>query len=714
MRNAAIATALIACLGAMAVAQPLPGFTYPDTQTARQHWQPQFGSLPARAIELEDGSNAIALDAEFKSEGDRACWDLVLPMDLSGAGRIGFEIRAVNGGLGGNIGIYFGTAGGWYSRFWWGGVSDDWTQRVFRIDSFATEGQPAGWDAVQRFRFSVWSAGAGNATFLLRNLEVLPADPTENHVRNGSFEIISGGLVDGGREMLPYAWGSGHWGVGHLPWATNMDLWRERFFVDATQAHDGTHSLRVHNTADLPLLSASSAWIAPPESADTLVLSAWLKSDTDALPVTLSCGGKTVQAEIGSEWVQVSLPDIPRANLMTVVISPKAPASLWIDAVQLQALEQATEQFHAAFGDAQTALREQAVDWSPPRRTPDVAAGRAATGPLNAATLTIDEHARVLLDGVPYVQHSFGLEFVSNLDILDFVAQSGFRDVCIQIRETMTTERLGEIFDRCAQVGLRIIPWLDGRMTRERFAEHISTLKDHPALLCWYVYDEPSGDRFAEADARYHLARELDPSRPALINYLPSKLTDHTGDIYSTDVYPIPHSSPSAAIGAVREMKRAAEPENKPVWMWLQGTGYAYWMDREPSPRELSCMAYGSLIEGARGIYYFAQVPRSDACFQEMRALLVEVDALAPVICSTDQAPEVACSDPNVLHRAFTHEGHRWVLAVNTQAESAVVEFRSPGTDGTVTVVFEDREIAAADSAWHDTCGPYERRVYRW
>ena len=34
----------------------------------------------------------------------------------------------------------------------------------------------------------------------------------------------------------------------------------------------------------------------------------------------------------------------------------------------------------------------------------------------------------------------------------------------------------------------------------------------------------------------------------------------------------------------------------KPVWMWLQGTGYAYWMDREPTPRELSCMVYGSLI----------------------------------------------------------------------------------------------------------------------
>jgi len=706
MRNAIITAALIACLGAVAVAQPLPGFDYPDTETARQHWQPQFGSLPVRVVELDDATTAIALDADFKGEKDRACWDLVLPMDLSAAGRISFEVRAINGGVGGNIGLYFGTPTGWHARFWWGGLPDAWTQQVFRLDSFGKEDEPGGWSTIQRFRFSVWSTGAGKATFLLRKLEALPEDPAEVYLRNGSFEILSGGL--------PYAWGSGHWGVGHLPWATNMDLWRERFSVDQTQAHDGQRSLRIHNTQDLPLLSASSAWISAPRSAETLVLSAWMKSDVAALPVTLSCGGKSVQVEVGAEWMQASLPAVPRADQMTVVISPKAPGTLWIDAVQLQNLDAATPEFHAAFADADIARREQSVDWSPPRRTPQIAAGRTVTGPVKPATVTIDEHGRVLLDGEPYVQHSLGLEFISDLAILDFVAQSGFRDVCIQIRETVTTEQLAGICDRCAQVGLRVIPWLDGRMTRERFTEHIGTLRDHPALLCWYVYDEPSGERFAEADARYHLARELDPNHPALINYLGSKLTEHTGDIYSTDVYPIPHSSPSAAIGAVRVMKQAADPERKPVWMWLQGTGYAYWMDREPSPRELSCMAYGSLIEGARGIYYFAQVPRSKACFEQMRALLIEVDALTPVICSLAPAPEVECSEPNILRRAFSHDGHGWLLAVNTQAEPVEAQFRSPGAVGQVDVLFEDREIPAADGAWTDTFGPYERRVYRW
>ena len=90
------------------------------------------------------------------------------------------------------------------------------------------------------------------------------------------------------------------------------------------------------------------------------------------------------------------------------------------------------------------------------------------------------------------------------------------------IRESVTTEELRGFFDRCGQVGLRVIPWMDRRIPRERFRAHIEALKQHPALLCWYVYDEPHGEGFAEADARLALAKELDPARPAFINYLSS------------------------------------------------------------------------------------------------------------------------------------------------------------------------------------------------
>ena len=699
----------VAALGARfacpAVADQLGAFSYADTAEAQQHWQPQFGSKPARVETLEDGTPCLALDADIAKQGDRACWDWQAPLDLSQVGRIGFDVSATNGSLGGTVGIFFGTRGGWYARFW-GGLPEVWTPRTFRLEDFGTEDKPEGWDKVTTFRFSVWSTGAGKCTFRLRNLSTMPSDPAESFLPNGSFEII-------GADM-PYGWGSGHWGVGDLPWAADMDLWRRHWHLDRTVAKAGVVSLCLENTPELPLLKAQSVWRTPAASVKACVLSAWLKSDQPKLPVTLSCGGRGVTVEVGTEWVQGALKAIPRAERLIAAIAPSQPGKLWIDAVQLQECEEPTPEFHASYDDAGLAAREKLVDWTPPRRTPETAAGRDITGPVKAARATIDEHGRFLLDGVPYLQHSFGLEFVSDLDILDFVAKSGFKDVCVQIRPGITTDQLKGYFDRCAQVGLRLIPWLDGRIPLEQFREHVATLKEHPALLCWYVYDEPSGERFAEANARLKLAKELDPSRPALINYLPDKLTDHLGDLYSTDVYPIPHSSPLAAINAVAQMKIGAEKEKKPVWMWLQGTGYAYWMDREPTPRELSCMVYGSLMAGARGLYYFAQVPRTKACFDEMRALLVEVDALAPALGSLDPAPEVACSAPNVMCKAYSHEGEVLVAAVNTTSAGVEARLSLPGAKGAAEVMFEGREVQAADGQWTDRFGGHERHVYRW
>ncbi len=685
--------------------QSLDALSYADTSIARKHWRPQFGSKPVSVETLPGGAPCLALDAEFTKPGDRACWDWSAPLDLSDVGRVSFDVRATNGGLGGNIGIYFGTPNGWYAKFWWGGVPDAWTPRTFRLDTFGTEGKPDGWDKVTTFRFSIWSTGAGKTTYRLRNFRVHRRDPGENLLINGSFEIPGIGV--------PYGWGSGHWGVGRLPWAADMDLWRKHWHLDRRVAKHGKASLCIENTPELPLLKAYSVWVKVPKTVKTCTLSAWLKSDRAALDVVLQCAGRSTKVTVANVWQQVALTQIPWQKRMTVVVAPQAPGKLWIDAVQVQASERPTPEFHAAFRDEGIAAREALVDWSPPRRTAAVAAGRGVSGPVTKATVAIDEHGRFLLDGKPYIQHSLGLEFVSDLDILDFTAKSGFKDVCIQIRGSVTTAQLKAIFDRCAQVGLRIIPWLDGRMSRERFAEHIRTLKDPPALLCWYVYDEPSGDRFAEADARVRLAKSLDPSHPALINYLGNRLEDQTGDIYSTDVYPIPHSAPNAAIGAVQRMEAAAAKVNKPVWMWLQGTGYAYWMDREPSPRELSCMAYGSLIAGARGIYYFAQIPRTKECFDEMRALCVEIDALTPALCSLGEAPAIECDQQAILCRAFAHDGKLWVLAVNTESSPCEARFTLAGARGDVSVVFQGRKIATQGESWADGFGPYERRVYR-
>ena len=59
-----IAALLLAGAAALAWAAPaadldLDAFSYPNTEAARQHWQPQFGSKPVRVEKLPDGSTCL-------------------------------------------------------------------------------------------------------------------------------------------------------------------------------------------------------------------------------------------------------------------------------------------------------------------------------------------------------------------------------------------------------------------------------------------------------------------------------------------------------------------------------------------------------------------------------------------------------------------------------------------------------------------------------
>ncbi len=693
------------CLATAVLAQTPDIFSYPTTEAAREAWEPQYGSPPVRVERDEDGAPCIVMEGDLKASGDRLCWDWVGSLDLSASDAVSLEVRADNAGVAQNLGIYFGSGEGWYPRFWWGGAPDTWTQRTFHFDEFGVEGQPAGWGSISRFRFSLWGNGPGHVVFRMRNFRAVAGDPNRNFLRNGSFEVPG---------PLPIAWGSGHWGVGNLPWVADMDLWRRHFSLDRAVARHGQASLRLLNPSGFPRLNAVSAWFTLPAArAEAYTLSAWLRSDRDGLPVTMTCAEREVTAKVGKEWQRIVLGGIPPGENHSVVIAPQESGTLWVDAVQVQRAGADTEEYHPHTDEGALIAREAAVDWSPPRRIPAVAAGRVTRGPLTAAPVSIDEHGRFLVGGQPYLMHSLGLEFVSDLKVLDLVAAAGFPDVCIEIRPGVSTDTLKSYFDRCAQLGMRIIPWLNSGLPMDLFRQHIETLRDHPALLCWYVYDEPSGEGFAIANEKLALAHELDPNHPALINYLASKLTEHMGDIYSTDIYPIPHSTPSAAIQGVAVMAEGASRERKPVWMWLQGTGYAYWMDREPTPRELSCMVYGSLIEGARGIYYFAQFPRTKEHWAEMRSLCVELKALEPVLGSLDRAPSVRCATPGVLTASFRYQGATWVLATNTRPEPCEAELRVSDGSRRAEVIFEDRVLPVAGNAWSDSFGVYERHVYR-
>ncbi|MBW6500645.1 MAG: hypothetical protein K0B05_04550, partial [Bacteroidales bacterium] len=118
--------------------------------------------------------------------------------------------------------------------------------------------------------------------------------------------------------------------------------------------------------------------------------------------------------------------------------------------------------------------------------------------------------------------------------------------------------------DRCARVGLKVhynllsvaggggvgsvIEGITPGGKRERLIEEINRFKDHPALLAWYISDEPNGYKIppSELEEIYRTVKRTDPWHPVSIVFMPPVLsaTRYSGalDIVMADPYPIPDS----------------------------------------------------------------------------------------------------------------------------------------------------------------------------
>jgi hypothetical protein len=260
-----------------------------------------------------------------------------------------------------------------------------------------------------------------------------------------------------------------------------------------------------------------------------------------------------------------------------------------------------------------------------------------------------------------------------------------------------------------------VIPWIDRGVSNDLLREWITALKGHPAGLAWYVLDEPGDPQDEAVRSRLAIAHATDPGLPAYVNYVGRQYrTDLPGDIASLDHYPIPWSSPAAIAAVTQEMADAVRAAKKPVWIWLQGTGFAYWMDREPTPLEEECMVYLALVHGARGILYFAHKPRSAPLWEEMKFLGREVEALTPILSDVSPAPEVQGSDERIHFCLKRHDGHVYLIAVNSRPEAVDTTFTGPGlAEGQrATVLFENRTVEVRGGQLTDAFPPYVRHVY--
>jgi hypothetical protein len=293
--------------------------------------------------------------------------------------------------------------------------------------------------------------------------------------------------------------------------------------------------------------------------------------------------------------------------------------------------------------------------------------------------------------------------------------------------------------DRCAQIGMKVhynllsvsggggvgskIPGLDDKEKKQRLLEEIAAFRNHPALLGWYIADEPNGYKIPPADLEkiYKTVKEADPWHPVSIVFMApftaSKKYADALDIVMADPYPLP-DLPASMIGEVAGQLKTEFTGKRPFWMVPQAFGGGELWKREPTVNELRSMTWQSIINGATGIQYFVRqgpnfFPKSTIAWNECGQMAMEVAELTPWLLSDEKAPEVESSSKIILVTSRVHNGKLLVLAVNSINRPLQCLINIKGINNARAFsVFENRPVAVDGGILSDNLASFGFQAY--
>ena len=281
-----------------------------------------------------------------------------------------------------------------------------------------------------------------------------------------------------------------------------------------------------------------------------------------------------------------------------------------------------------------------------------------------------------------------------------------------------------QLLDAAAEAGLMTMFNLTGLLRGhrpEKVRQAVEAVKKHPAILAWYLVDEPDHGAWNVPPDELALATRLlrrstsQPTTTVVMPWAESNLYRYQGavDILATDVYPIRgggQPSDLTRVARVTDLAKRATGGKKPVWLVLQATPKA-------SPAEEYGVTYLALTHGADGILYFAYGDklRSSEAWAALVDISLELRELAPYLTSPNSEEEVTVSN----------EGIHWTLKESPKLYSLITVNGTSETIEDVTlslpfaregarfiVPFEARVAEIKDGSITDDYGPYQRHVY--
>ena len=145
-------------------------------------------------------------------------------------------------------------------------------------------------------------------------------------------------------------------------------------------------------------------------------------------------------------------------------------------------------------------------------------------------------------------------------------------------------------------------------------------------------------------------------------------------DYYSTVISPTERTFDRHNYFDDNALRRTMET-GKPFFKWVEfDHGCTELGVRLMRPVELRCVAYLSLINGARALSYFYHRPWNDDAWDEMTRIGTEIEALTPVLGAPDAEIAASCADSAVRVLLKFDQGKYWLLVANTAAQPKTAE----------------------------------------
>jgi hypothetical protein len=250
---------------------------------------------------------------------------------------------------------------------------------------------------------------------------------------------------------------------------------------------------------------------------------------------------------------------------------------------------------------------------------------------------------------------------------------------------------------------------------------------NHPALLAWYLTDEPEnrGVTAEGEEKRFKELKKKDPNHPiGLCHTSFEALTKFKTacDFTMTDIYPITKNRNTNVMGVsiMMDEARRIHGQNWPQWTDIQTFGgpesdNGVWA--VPLPHEVRFMVYQALVHRATGILYFSYWPQQPRTWQSVATLNREIQALVPRLVAPGREVKLNANDPNIQLRMRMEAAgrHGLIIAINTTPKFVQTAIHLQDREKELTLPFESRSVKTSfKGEWNERFAPYGVHVYTW